>query len=121
MNENAHELWLQSAQNLQQSMTESLSKAFASFQNMDLGEAGAKLLAPTAEAPKIKFSAEKLQALQRQFLADAAELWTNSAQGKNQLNDRRFADAAWAAIHRPRSRRHPTCSTPKHSPRWRMQ
>ncbi|MCF8161454.1 MAG: class I poly(R)-hydroxyalkanoic acid synthase [Polaromonas sp.] len=97
MNENASEVWLQSAQNLQQSMTESLSKAFESFKNMDLGEAGAKLLAPTAKAPQIKFSAPKLQELQQQFLADAAELWANSAQGKHQLTDRRFADEAWAA------------------------
>ena len=96
MNENAQELWLQSAQNLQQSMAESLSKAFASFHNMDLGEASAKLLAPTAQAPKVKFSAEKLQALQQQFLADAAELWANGVQGKHQLADRRFADEAWA-------------------------
>jgi len=97
MNENAQELWLQSAQNLQQSMAESLSKAFESFHNMDLGEASAKLLAPTAQAPKIKFSAEKLQALQQQFLGDAAELWANGVQGKHQLADRRFADEAWAA------------------------
>jgi polyhydroxyalkanoate synthase len=97
MNENASEVWLQSAQNLQQSMTESLSKAFESFKNMDLGEASAKLLAPTAKAPQIKFSAPKLQELQQQFLADAAELWANSAQGKHQLTDRRFADEAWAA------------------------
>jgi polyhydroxyalkanoate synthase len=96
MNDNAQELWLQSAQNLQQSMAESLSKAFGSFRNMDLGEACAKLLAPTAKAPQIKFSAQKLQELQQQFLADAAELWANSAQGKLQLNDRRFADEAWA-------------------------
>ena len=97
MNENAQELWLQSAQNLQQSMTESLSKAFASFQNMDLGDASSKLLSPAVQAPKIQFSTEKLQALQQQFLAEAAELWANSAQGKLQLNDRRFADAAWTA------------------------
>jgi polyhydroxyalkanoate synthase len=97
MNENVSEVWLQSAQNLQQSMAESLSKAFASFQNMDLGEASTKLMAPTVNAPKIKFSAAKLQELQQQFLADAAELWANSAQGKHQLADRRFADEAWTA------------------------
>ncbi len=97
MNENASEVWLQSAQNLQKSMAESLSKAFESFQNMDLGEASTKLMAPTAKSPQIKFSAEKLQELQQQFLADAAELWANSAQGKHQLTDRRFADEAWAA------------------------
>jgi polyhydroxyalkanoate synthase len=97
MNENVSEVWLQSAQNLQQSMAESLSKAFASFQNMDLGEASTKLMAPTVKAPSVKFSAAKLQELQQQFLADAAELWANSAQGKHQLADRRFADEAWTA------------------------
>jgi polyhydroxyalkanoate synthase len=97
MNENASEVWLQSAQNLQKSMAESLSKAFESFQNMDLGEASTKLMAPTAKSRQIKFSAEKLQELQQQFLAAAAELWANSAQGKHQLTDRRFADEAWAA------------------------
>lgn len=78
-------------------MAESLSKAFASFQNMDLGEASTKLMAPTVKAPSVKFSAAKLQELQQQFLADAAELWANSAQGKHQLADRRFADEAWTA------------------------
>ncbi|OGB60161.1 MAG: class I poly(R)-hydroxyalkanoic acid synthase [Burkholderiales bacterium RIFOXYD12_FULL_59_19] len=97
MNDNAQELWLQSAQNLQQSLAESLGKTFESFRNMDLGVASPKLMAPTAKAPKIKFSAEKLQQLQQQFLADAAELWSNSAQGKHQFADRRFADPAWAA------------------------
>jgi polyhydroxyalkanoate synthase len=97
MNENVSEVWLQSSQNLQQSMAESLSKAFASFQNMDLGEASTKLMAPTVKAPSVKFSAAKLQELQQQFLADAAELWANSAQGKHQLADRRFADEAWTA------------------------
>ncbi len=97
MNDNAQELWLQSAQNLQQSMTESLTKAFESFKNMDLGEAGAKLMAPTAKAPQIKFSAPKLQELQQQFLADTAELLANSARGNHLLTDRRFADEAWAA------------------------
>jgi polyhydroxyalkanoate synthase len=97
MNENVSEVWLQSAQNLQQSMAESLSKAFASFQNMDLGEASTKLMAPAVNAPSVKFSAAKLQELQQQFLADAAELWANSAQGKHQLADRRFADEAWTA------------------------
>ena len=97
MNGNASEVWLQSAQNLQKSMAESLGQAFESFQNMDLGEASTKLMAPTAKAPKIKFSAEKLQELQQEFLADTAELWANSAQGKHQLTDRRFTNEAWAA------------------------
>ena len=52
MNDNAQELWLQSAQNLQQSLAESLGKTFESFRNMDLGVASPKLMAPTAKAPK---------------------------------------------------------------------
>jgi polyhydroxyalkanoate synthase len=97
MKDDVQGLWLQSAQNFQQTMTESWTKAFESFQNMDLGAAGAKLIAPTAQAPKITFSPEKLQELQQQYLADAAELWGNSLQGTAKVNDRRFADPAWAA------------------------
>ena len=78
MKENAQELWLQTAQNFQQTMTESLTKAFESLQNMDMGAASAKLMAPTAKAPKIKFSPEKMQALQQAYLQEASDLWTNT-------------------------------------------
>ncbi len=97
MNDNAQELWLQSAQKMQQSMTENWTKTFESFQNMDLASAGKKLMAPTAKAPKIKFSPEKLQALQKQYLDGASELFASSLQGATKLNDRRFANEAWAA------------------------
>lgn len=97
MQDNAQELWLQSAQKMQQTMTENWQKTFESFQNMDLSTAGAKLIAPTAKAPKIKFSPEKLQALQTQYLEEAAELWTRSLQGGAKLDDRRFAHEAWAS------------------------
>ena len=97
MNENAQGLWLQSAQNLQQTMTENWTKTFESFQNMDLGGAGAKLTAPTAKSPKIKFSPEKLQALQKQYLEEANELFTSSMQGAAELKDRRFSNEAWAS------------------------
>ena len=97
MQDNAQELWLQSAQTLQQTMTESWKKTFESFQNMDLGSAGTKLMAPTAKAPKIKFSPEKLQALQKQYVDEATELWTNTLQGTTKVSDRRFAHEAWGA------------------------
>ncbi len=96
MNENAQEQWLQSAQKMQQDMTENWTKTFASFQNMDMASAHTKLAAPTVKAPKIKFSAEKLQALQKQYLEDATELMTSSLKGTTQLSDRRFAHDAWA-------------------------
>ncbi len=97
MNTQAQELWLQSAQNMQQSMTESLTKAFESFQNMDMGGAGAKLMAPTQKPPKITFSPEKMNELQQQFVKDATELWSNALSNTSNTSDRRFTDAAWSA------------------------
>ncbi|MDD2919052.1 class I poly(R)-hydroxyalkanoic acid synthase [Rhodoferax sp.] len=96
MKEDVQELWLQSAKNFQQTMAESMTKAFESFQNMDLGEASAKMMTPVVKHPKIKFSPEKLQALQHQYMREAGDLWADSVQGKLTVTDRRFADAAWA-------------------------
>jgi len=96
MKEEVHELWLQSAKNFQTSMAETMTKAFESFQNMDLGEAGAKLVNPVAKHPKIKFSPEKLQSLQHQYMKEAADLWADSIQGNLTVTDRRFANEAWA-------------------------
>ncbi len=97
MNTQAQTLWLQSAQNMQQNMTESLAKAFESFQNMDLGGAGSKLMAPTQKPPKITFSPEKMQELQQQFAKDATELWGNALKNTSNVSDRRFTDPAWSA------------------------
>jgi len=97
MKDDAQQVWLQSAQQFQQTMNDAWTQAFESFQNMDLGEVGTKLMAPTAKPPKISFSQEKLQQLQQQYMADAAELWNNSLQGTTQTKDRRFSDPAWAA------------------------
>ena len=96
MKEEVQELWLQSAKQFQQTMAESMTKAFESFQNMDLGEASAKLMNPATKHPKIKFSPEKLQALQHQYMREAGDLWADSVQGKLTVADRRFADVAWA-------------------------
>jgi polyhydroxyalkanoate synthase len=97
MKDNAQELWLQSAQQFQQTMADNWSKAFESFQNMDLGAAGMPLMAPTAKPPQIQFSADKLQELQQQYIQEATELWTSSLQETPAVKDRRFADPAWTA------------------------
>ena len=97
MKDDAQQQWLQTAQQFQQTMTDTWTNAFASFKNMDLGQAGAKLMAPTVKPPNISFSPEKMQELQQQFIKDATELWNNSLNGGHQLKDRRFADPAWAA------------------------
>jgi len=96
MKEDVQELWRQSAKNFQQTLAENMTKAFESFQNMDLGEASAKMMTPVVKHPKIKFSPEKLQALQHQYMREAGDLWADSVQGKLSVTDRRFADAAWA-------------------------
>jgi len=97
MTDETQQPWLQSAQQFQQTMADTWGRAFESLKNMDLGQAGAKLLAPTVKPPNITFSPDKLQQLQQQYLADVAELWSNSFKGEHVFKDRRFADPAWAA------------------------
>ena len=98
MTQDSPEFWAQSAQQFQQSLHEGWAKAFQSFQNMDLGAAAAPLSAPAAQAAQIKFSPEKLQQLQQQYLQEAAGLWTQGLQGAPaQTEDKRFAAPAWGA------------------------
>ena len=96
MKSDSPELWSQTAQAFQQTLSDNWAKAFESFKNMDIGAAGASLSAPTAQPPKISFAPEKLQALQKQYLEDAAALF---AQGSKPAkpSDRRFAADAWGA------------------------
>ncbi|NMM15330.1 MAG: class I poly(R)-hydroxyalkanoic acid synthase [Rhodoferax sp.] len=97
MTQDSPEFWAQSAQQFQQSLTEGWSKAFQSFQNMDLGKADADGAAPAAQPPAIHFSQERLQELQQQYLKDAAGLWTKDVQGTPPPADKRFAAEAWGA------------------------
>ena len=89
------EFWAQSAQRFQQSLTENWTQALKSLQNMDLGGMGAGQAAPLGTTPAISFSPEKLQELQRQYLKDAAGLWTQGLHGTQQPKDKRFAAEAW--------------------------
>jgi polyhydroxyalkanoate synthase len=98
MTQDSPEFWAQSAQQLQQSLSESWSKAFQSFQNMDLGTAGAGVVAPASAPPQISFSPEKLKELQQQYMKDAAGLWTQGLQGTPvPPDDKRFAAQAWGS------------------------
>jgi len=96
MQNDSQQDWLKSAQEFQQTVAQSWSKAFESFQKMEFGAGTLPLLAPTANAPKIQFSEDKLQAIQQQYLTEAAELWSNSLQHAPQFKDRRFSDPAWS-------------------------
>ncbi len=98
MTQDSPDIWTQSAQQFQQTLSENWSKALQSLQNMELGAAGASFAAPVAESPKLSFSPEKMQQLQQQYLSDTAELWAKGLQGAAlQSNDKRFAGQAWDA------------------------
>ena len=97
MTQDSPEFWAQSAQQFQHALGESWAKAFQSFQNMDLGGAGTDGAAPVCQPPSISFSPEKLQALQQQYLKDAAGLWAQGLQGTPESNDKRFAAQAWGS------------------------
>ena len=96
MTQETPEFWAQSAQQFQQTLSESWTKTFESFQNMDLGEVAAKLTTPPAPPPKITIAPEKMQELQQQYLKEAAALWTQGAKGAEPMTDRRFTAPAWA-------------------------
>ena len=69
------------------SLGESWLKALASFQTIGGGD---------AKAPALSFSPDKLEALQKQYMTEATELWNQSLQGKPEVKDRRFKGDAWA-------------------------
>ena len=96
MSNDDQQIWMQSAQKFQQSMADKWKSAFESFQNMDMGAMAGQMMTPPAPAPKITFDPVKLQQLQQEYLKEAADVWTQSAQGKLVIKDKRFSTPAWA-------------------------
>ena len=100
MQHNSPDIWAQTAQQFQQTLTESWTKGMQSFQGLGggfgSGVLGAAPSASGAALPNITFSQEKLQALQQQYLKDATGLWTQGFQGKPIGGDKRFAAEAWS-------------------------
>jgi polyhydroxyalkanoate synthase len=96
---NNPDFWTQAAQQFQQSMTESWSKAMQSMPSTDTGMTGIPGMPSLAglgqNLPDIKFAPDKLQALQQQYLQDAATLFSQGF-GSHPTTDKRFTDAAWA-------------------------
>ena len=102
MQQNSPDIWGQTAQQFQQTLTESWSKAMQSFQGMGAGVGGvggfgAGPAVAAAPTPQISFSPAKLQELQQQYLKDAVGLWTQGFQGKPIAGDKRFSAEAWSA------------------------
>ena len=94
MEQHNGEFWKQSAEQMQQTLMGQWTGALQALQNMAPAVAGAA--APPDQMPAIRFSAPRMQELQQQYLKDAAELWSQSLQGKAQVSDKRFASAAWS-------------------------
>ena len=87
-------LWAQSTQNFQQIFGESWQRALQAFQQIELpavAGAGASTQAPIRLAP------EKLQALQQQYVDEAAKLWADGLHAPQPPADKRFAGEAWSS------------------------
>jgi len=82
-------VWAQSAQQFQQILGDSWARA---LQSTPLPA----LTGPVA-LPPVQFSAEKLQALQQQYLEQARELWAShgTASASAPFKDKRFSAEAW--------------------------
>ncbi len=94
MSTSTPEFWSSMSEGFQQNLSKSWGQAMQHFQTLDLGG-----LKPGVDAalPPIKFSPEKLQALQGQYFKDASELWNQSLHNSLQVKDRRFSGEAWSA------------------------
>ncbi|MDY0108031.1 MAG: class I poly(R)-hydroxyalkanoic acid synthase [Giesbergeria sp.] len=87
----SNSVWAQTAQQFQQIFGDGWSRALQTLQPM---EAGAGAAGP---APDIKFSPEKLQELQKQYVEEAGKLWLQGLQGAPvKPADKRFAGEGWA-------------------------
>jgi len=111
--------WAKAAEQFQQNFADTWQKAVKSFQSMDMGEmmkgfAASGMSMPTMPAVPgmapmpnlgslpnmpsgIQFQPEKLEALQKQYMQEAAELWTQGMKGSLTVKDRRFSGDAWTS------------------------
>ncbi|RZJ24472.1 MAG: class I poly(R)-hydroxyalkanoic acid synthase, partial [Haliea sp.] len=83
--------WADAARQFQNNLGEGWTKALASMQGMQLAAPG------TAPMPHLSFSQDKLEALQKSYLSEAAELWNQGLTAHPSSTDKRFAGDAWAA------------------------
>ena len=79
--------WVRAAQQMQQGLSDSWSKALQSFH-----------LAGTQDTslPQLSFAPDKLAALQQAYVKEAAELWNQGLKANPVVPDKRFASEAWA-------------------------
>ena len=89
------DIWTKTAAQFQETVSQSWTKALENFKSMDLGAAMPALPHPSPP-PSIQFAADKLQAVQQQYMQDAQALMTQMmSEGGLQMQDKRFANPAW--------------------------
>lgn len=97
MTHNALDLWTQAAQQMQQTMVEGWTKALQTLQNPDLGGTGAGGAMPGASMPDIRFSPDKLKAVQEAYVKEVYALFSQGCGVFDAAGDRRFTDGAWGS------------------------
>jgi polyhydroxyalkanoate synthase len=85
---NSESDWAQAGQKFQQDLGAGWTKALQSFQGM-----GGNM---PSDMPKLGFSRDKLEALQQNYLKEAAQLWNAGLSANPASTDKRFAADAWA-------------------------
>jgi polyhydroxyalkanoate synthase len=93
--QNSPEFWNEAANQFQQTMAQSWTKALQTFQGLDLGAGGAGLPGMGTQAPEIKFSSEKLEELQQSYINDAMAMLSEGFKAPQTSGDKRFADTSW--------------------------
>jgi len=85
-------LWAQSAQQFQEIFGESWQRALHAFEQIEL-----PAVAGAETATSVHLAPEKLQALQKQYMDEAAKLWAEGLQASQPPADKRFAGEGWAS------------------------
>ena len=93
MNQNTPDFWTQATKQVQQALGDGIAKGMEAMQAMGATPAaGAEM-----SMPQVKFSAEKVQALQKQFLEEMSSLMGKGLPTPTAAGDRRFAGDAWGS------------------------
>jgi len=96
MTQDNKDMWSESAAQWQEQMRDGWAGAMQAMQSLMLPMQSGLPQVPEQTATGLRFSSDKLQQLQRQYLHEAGQLWSEALQGQTQARDKRFADAAWS-------------------------
>lgn len=97
MTQNFPDAWGLMAQEFLQTLTDGWSKALASWQEPDWAAMGNMGKGMPDQLPGMRFTAEKLQALQQQYLQDSLSMFDPAFLQARLATDKRFSDPAWSS------------------------